>query len=350
MLNAGFVLILGLALAALLAWGIRTLPGERWQMLAVVPLAKSGDGAWRGLNLTFYGFFSASGMTFGFAVLLLLLSSIKVPLTISVGLLLAMVLICVPASRVIAGIVERKSNTFTVAGAVFVATLLFPWLVTAADRLASRVLHQRVPALPVFAAAAVSYVLGESIGRLACLSFGCCYGMPLRQARPLFVRLFRKHNLVIEGATKKACYASGFSGEPLLPVQALTSTVFAFAGLVGLALFLDQHFLLAALVPLVASLGWRAFSEQLRADYRGSSKWSIYQLMSVACLVYVSIFLALQPAFQSITPDVVAALRSLASVPVLIGLQMLWIALFLYYGKSRVTSSTLSFHVVAGRV
>jgi Prolipoprotein diacylglyceryl transferase len=350
MLNVGFVIILGVGLGALLTWGIRTLPGERWQMLAVVPLAKSGDGAWRGLNLTFYGFFSASGMTFGFAVLLLLLSSIAVPLAISIGLLLSMVVVCVPASRLIAGIVERKSNTFTVAGAVFVATLLFPWLVMAADRVGSKILHQQVPALPVFAAAAVSYVLGESIGRLACLSFGCCYGMPLRQARPLFARLFRNHNLVMEGATKKACYASGFSGEPLLPVQALTSTIFALAGLAGLVLFLDEHFRLAALVPLVASLGWRTLSEQFRADYRGDSRWSIYQLMSLACLVYVSVFLALQPAPGSYTPDLGTALRSFTSFAVLIGLQILWVGLFLYYGKSRVTGSTLSFHVVPGRV
>ena len=31
-------------------------------------------------------------------------------------------------------------------------------------------------------------------------------------------------------------------------------------------------------------------------------------------------------------------------------LQLLWVALFLYYGRSRVTASTLSFHVVADRI
>ena len=82
----------------------------------------------------------------------------------------------------IAGLVERKRNTFTVAGAAFVATIVFPLLVLALRPLAARVLHCEIPVLPTFAAAAIAYVLAESIGRLACLSFGCCYGMPLRDA------------------------------------------------------------------------------------------------------------------------------------------------------------------------
>ena len=64
---------------------------------------------------------------------------------------------------------------------------------------------------------AIAYVLGESIGRLACLSFGCCYGMPLRDAKPPVARLFKNHNLVIGGSTKKAAYASGLADEPLDP-------------------------------------------------------------------------------------------------------------------------------------
>ena len=76
MLNLGFVAALALGLFALVVWGVRTLPAERWQMLAAVPIAKSADGSWRGLNLTFYGFFSATGTAFGFAIMLLLLASV----------------------------------------------------------------------------------------------------------------------------------------------------------------------------------------------------------------------------------------------------------------------------------
>ena len=189
-------------------------------MLAAVPVAKAADGSWRGVNLTFYGFFSATGTAFGFAIMLLLLASVGIPASIAILLALLVLLVCVPASRVIAGLVERKRNTFTVAGAAFVASLVFPLLVLALQPLAAKVLHHEIAVLPILAAAAISYVLGESIGRLACLSFGCCYGMPLRDAKPAIARLFQKHNLVIHGSTKKAAYASGLAGEPLIPVQA----------------------------------------------------------------------------------------------------------------------------------
>ena len=75
-------------LLTLIVWGVRTLPAERWQMLAAVPLAKSADGSWRGLNLTFYGFFSATGTTFGFAIMLLLLASVGMPVAVSFALVL----------------------------------------------------------------------------------------------------------------------------------------------------------------------------------------------------------------------------------------------------------------------
>ena len=233
MLNVGFVAALAIALLALVAWGARTLPAERWQMLAAVPIAKSADGSWQGLNLTFYGFFSASGTAFGFAILLLLLGSVRVPVWVSIAVALFVILVCVPASRLIAGMVERKQNTFTVAGAAFVATILLPLLLVAVQPAAAHVLHREIPLLPVFAAAAIGYVFGESIGRLACLSFGCCYGTPLRDANPLMARLFRKYNLVLQGSTKKAEYASGLAGEPLIPVQAITSGVFAVVGAGG---------------------------------------------------------------------------------------------------------------------
>jgi hypothetical protein len=350
MLNVLFVVALASALFALIAWGVRTLPAERWQMLAAVPIAKSADGSWRGLNLTFYGFFSATGTTFGFAVMLLLLASVKISPAIALLVVLLILFVCVPASRLIAGIVERKRNTFTVAGAAFVATIALPLLVLALRPVAQRLLHRDLAPLPLFAATAIAYVLGESIGRLACLSFGCCYGTPLREANPALARLFQKHSLVIYGPTKKAAYASGLAGEPLIPVQAITSAVFAISGLVGIALFLGQAFRLAALIPVVASWGWRACSECLRADYRGSSRISVYQMMAIFSVLYLGAFILLAPATTSVAPSLAAGFAQLVSVPAIIALQIFWIALFLYYGRSRVTASTLSFHVVADRI
>jgi len=350
MLNVAFVLALAAGLFALLVWGVRTLPAEKWQMLAAVPIAKADDGSWRGLNLTFYGFFSATGTAFGFAMLLLLLASVGVSPIVSLLLVLFVLLVCVPASRVIAGIVERKRNTFTVAGAAFIATLVLPLLALALRPPALRLLHRELPVLPIFAAAAIGYALGESIGRLACLSFGCCYGMPLRDANPAIARLFQRHNLVVRGATKKAAYASGLAGEPLIPVQAITSAIFAISGIVGVALFLAGHFRLAGLVPVIASWGWRACSEWLRADYRGTSKISAYQLMAIVSALYLGAFLLLVPAAGSVVPELSAGFAQVSTTPAVLALQVFWIALFLYYGRSRVTGSTLSFHVVTERI
>jgi hypothetical protein len=174
--------------------------------------------------------------------------------------------------------------------------------------------------------------------------------MPLRQANPAIARLFQKHNLVIHGPNKKAAYASGLAGERLIPVQAITSTVFAVSGLAGVALFLGQQFRLAALVSVVASWGWRACSEWLRADYRGSSRISVYQAMALVAILFLGAFLLLAPATAPLVPDLSAGFARLASTPVILALQFFWLALFFYYGRSRVTASTLSFRVVADRI
>jgi hypothetical protein len=345
-MNALFVTALAAALFVLLLWGIRTLPGERWQMLAAVPVAKSSDGVWRGLNLTYYGFFSASGTTFGIGMMLLLLSSVQAPAFISAALVLLLLVICVPASRLIARVVEGKRNTFTIGGAAFCAALLLPWIAIAL----SSITRGAVSSLAILAAAATGYALGESVGRLACLSFGCCYGLPLRDARPFLARAFRKHNLVLHGETRKAAYASGLSGEPLIPVQAISSSVLAISGLAGCALFLDGKFRLAALIPSLAVWSWRASSEWLRADYRGNSRISAYQVMAIFAAIYSTVVLLLMPAGATPLPSVAAALSHLIAVPMLLGIQGLWLALFLYYGKSRVTASTLRFHVVAENI
>jgi hypothetical protein len=126
--------------------------------------------------------------------------------------------------------------------------------------------------------------------------------------------------------------------------------VFAIAGLVGVAFFLTQRFRLAVLVPVVATWGWRACSEWLRADYRGTSRVSIYQWMAVVSVIYLAAFVLLIPAASPIMPDLSAGFGQLGSALVILLLQFVWFGLFLYYGRSRVTASTLSFHVVADRI
>lgn len=349
MIDVIFVTALAAALAGALAWGIRTLPAERWQMIAAIPLTKNGSGEWRGLNLTYYGFFSATASTFGVALTIVLLSSLGTPLAAAFAVIAIMMAICVPASKVLAWMIEGKRNTFTIAGAAFLAAIVMPPGLWLAQNLLARWFEVTIRALPILAAAAIAYALSEAIGRMACLSFGCCYGKPLRQASPRLARLFEHHHLVFHGNTKKASYASGLADEPLLPVQAITSVVFMLSGLVGLVFFLAGDWRVAALVPAVATWGWRAVSELLRADHRGNSRVSVYQWMALIAIAYLGLMLSVMPA-GGLAPNLAAGLAQVTSVGVVVLLQLLWIGLFLFYGRSRVTGSVMSFHVVAENV
>jgi hypothetical protein len=349
MINVVFVAGLATVLFGALLWGIRTLPAERWQMIAAVPLAKNSSGAWHGLNLTFYGFFSATASTFGVAFMIVLLASLGTPLPAAAAVIAVMMLICVPASKVLAWVIEGKRNTFTIAGAAFLATLILPPGLFLAQRELAAWFDLKVYAMPMLAASAIVYALSEAIGRMACLSFGCCYGKPLRGVSPRLARLFRSFPLVFHGSTKKAAYASGLAEEPLIPVQTITSAVFATAGLIGVGFFLAGHWRLAGVVPALSTWGWRALSESLRADRRGGSRISVYQLMALIAIGYLAVVFGLLPSHGP-TPNLAAGLAEVTSAGVIVTLQALWIVLFLYYGRSRVTSSVVSFHVVAERV
>ena len=349
MIDVVFVVGLAAMLFGALVWGARTLPAERWQMMAAVPMAKNGNGEWQGLNLTFYGFFSATASTFGVAMAIVLLSSVGMPLLAAASVIATMMAVSVPASKLVARLIEGKRNTFTIAGAAFLATLIMPPGLLLAQRALAAWFDIKIYAMPTLAAAAIVYALSEAIGRMACLSFGCCYGKPLRETSPRLARLFGYFPLVFHGSTKKAAYASGLAEEPLIPVQTITSLVFTLSGLVGLGLFLAGHWRLAALVPALATWGWRAVSESLRADHRGHSRISAYQMMALISMVYLAMMVLLLPS-EGPLPNVSMGLAQVTSAGVIVGLEVLWVVLFLYYGRSRVTASVVSFHVVAERV
>lgn len=349
MINLLFVVSLGAVLLAGLAWGVRNLPAERWQMIAAVPMSKDGNGRWHGLNLTYYGFFSATASAFGAALTIVLLASVGTPILASAAVIGSMLAICVPASKLLAWVIEGKRNTFTIAGAAFLATIILPpGLVLAKQALASW-LSVTIRPLPVLAAVAITYALSEAIGRMACLSFGCCYGKPLQETGPRLARLFERFPLVFHGSTKKVAYASGLAEEPLVPVQTITAIVFTFAGLLGLALFLAGHFRQAAIVPALATWWWRALSEVLRADHRGNSRISVYQGMALFAMVYLTVAISLLASDRRL-PNLAEGLSQLTSAGVILMLQTLWIGLFLFYGRSRVTGSLVSFHVVTERI
>lgn len=347
MANEIFLLGLALGCALLLAWGFKKLPLERWQILAAIPVFKNGDGVWRGMNLTFYGLFTANALAIAAVLLVIMLGSLGLSLR-EVGIvLLPLFSLCVPAAKWVARLVEKKQYTFTVAGAFFVGLVAAPWLVMAANLALGP--QMQLPVLAVCSAMSVAYAFGEGLGRLACISFGCCYGKPLDQCPPALQKLFARHSFTFNGATKKASYESGLEGARLLPVQAITAVLYLACGLACLYLFLLGWFGTALVVSLIVTQGWRTFSEFLRADFRGGGSLTAYQWMALISVAYAGLMALWLPG-RAAAPELASGLSLLWSPWVLILIQGLWLLVLLYTGRSKVTASTISFKVMQDRI
>ncbi len=331
-------------------WGFRMLPGERWQIVASVPSSRTDQGNWNGINFTWYGLLSANAYLVSVTVLLVLMGAVGVPPLGTAILAAAMLCCCVPASRLVARVVEKKSHTFTVGGAVFVGILITPFVIALINRTAGVTLAFHIPIMSAYAAIAIAYAFGEGLGRLACISFGCCYGKPLSSSSELLRRLFAGRGFVFFGSTKKIAYAGGLEATEVIPIQAITAIFYAVCGLIATGLYLSSHFTGAFLLATIATQGWRSFSETLRADYRGEGKISAYQIMGVIGVVYAiaaAFYLAQEP---SGLPDLSAGLKSLWSPALILFLQGIWMVIFFYTGRSTVTGATLSFHVHSDRI
>jgi len=339
--------IVAMLIGAYLYWGIKTLPHERWQFLAAVPVVKKEGGEWMGTNLTWYGLLTANAYAAALAILVFLMGCLSIPLAGTTLLAAAMLVVCVPASRLVARIVEKKAHTFTVGGAVFVGIIIAPWIVLALN---SAPLGFRVPPAAALAGFAIAYAFGEGLGRLACVSFGCCYGKPVADAGPWIQKTFAERSFVFSGKTKKIAYADGLDGERVLPVQAITAIIHALCGLVSVILFLSGSFVWAFLVTMAVTQGWRVFSETLRADYRGKGKISAYQVMGLMGILYGGAAALLAPAVPLHRPDMAAGNAALWHPGAILFIQAIWLVIFFYTGRSTVTGADLSFHVRRERI
>jgi prolipoprotein diacylglyceryltransferase len=342
-----FIATLVLMIFAMLFWGFRFLPRERWQILASLPGRPEGEGSWQGINLTWYGLLSANAYVVAVAVLWVLLRSVGVtplPLLLYV---LALLGLCVPAARWVAMLVEKKKHTFTVGGAVFVGLLAAPWIAVLINSVPGL---GHLPVLPLLAALGIAYSFGEGLGRLACISFGCCYGRPLQELPAWVQRLFKRWHFVFQGATKKIAYASGLAGTGVLPIQGITAILYALTGLVGTACFLQGWYSLAFILTTLVTQGWRVYSETLRADWRGAGRLSAYQWMGLAGIPYALALPLLLPAELLPGIDLITGLTSLGHSLSLVLLQLLWIIIFYVTGRSEVTGSKILFHVHHDRI
>ncbi|MGO9136579.1 MAG: prolipoprotein diacylglyceryl transferase family protein [Syntrophales bacterium] len=345
--NEIFVVILTVLFVCHLWWGFKALPDEQWQIMATVPVRKIDLDRWDGINLTYYGVFSANAYLVSVAIMLVLFGAIRIDMKATFALVLIMMAFCLPMARVIAMIVEKKAHTRTVGGAVFTGTLVAPVAISIFNRIMGPSIS--IPMMPAMAALAISYSYGEGMGRLACISFGCCYGQKLSECAPFLQTLFRKRNFIFSGKTKKIAYESGLDGEHVVPVQAVTSVLYIATGITCTYLFLNTHYVASFLFSVLVTQGWRTVSEILRADHRGEGRISVYQIMGITAIIYSLILWKWSPNSNP-AADVTEGIRTLWQPEIIIFLLLLWLGIFLHTGCSKVTGSVVSFHVHEDRI
>jgi hypothetical protein len=293
MYNEIFTLTLAGIIAVLFSWAFRVLPKENWQVLACLPTRKGLDGIWQGINLTYYGFFNALAYLFAVVMFLIMMGSQNIKIAGTISLVIPFLAICMLASRLIARLVEKKRHTFSVGGASFAGILIAPWIIWLVNMTLGETLAFHLPVLETLAAIFIAYAFGEGTGRLACISFGCCYGKPISACHPLIKRIFRKWNFVFWGKTKKIAYAQQLEGQAVIPIQALTAIVYTGTGFLNFYLFLKGFSSAALIITLIVTQGWRFASEFLRADYRGHGFISAYQIMTLIAICYNLIMVTL---------------------------------------------------------
>ena len=332
-----FVAALGVTLGAI--WGFYALPNERWQIIAAVPVVKDPDGNWRALNLTYYGFFTATACALGAVMFTLLSGAMQISgmMTLLIGA--AIFSMCLPASGGVARWVERKPHTLTIAGAMFVGILITPGAVALANLVCNSIGHPSIHLVPISAALAISYAIGEGIGRLACISFGCCYGKSLSEVHPILRGIFSRWHFTFFGNTKKIAYAAGLDGTQVVPIQGLTALVYIGSALLGTLLFLKGMYGATNLA--------RVWLELLRADYRGNGRFSAYQVMALISVVYcLGIALLASANIPKSRPNLFAGFHAIWRPEVLLFIVALWVVVFFYTGRSSVTESRVSFYVL----
>jgi hypothetical protein len=351
MSNEIFLFVLAASSAALFYWAFRALPKERWQIMAVVPVAKDYHGEWRGLNLTYYGFFQATSNALAVAMVFVLLGATGVAAKTAFLLTGIVFAVCWPAAKPITRVVEKKRHLFTVGGAVFAGGLVLPWVIEILNWGPTSAVGSKIPVVPALAAVSIAYAYGEGIGRLACISFGCCYGRRLNQLSPRVRRLFLSFNFRFTGLMKKAVYEGCLEGVQIAPVQAITSVVFVLTGLVGTALFLDSRFAAAMLVTVTVTQTWRFASERLRVQAGSQSpRFSVYQIMALSLVAYAGVLALCFPVEQVRAVSIGDGLEVIWNPSVLLFCQLVWVVVFLITGRSGVTGSRLSFFVHHDRI
>jgi hypothetical protein len=234
---------------------------------------------------------------------------------------------------------------FTVAGPFFVGIFTAPAVIVALNALLLKAGFVPLPLTPALAAIMIAYAFGEGLGRRACISFGCCYGVALPEARPVVRRILNHWHFVFSDETKKISHASGLAGKQVVPIQAITSILYIAVGLAATWFFLRGRSSMALVLTMAVIRGG--------ACYRNSCA-----RITAAMVVYPPIKLGIETiAFAvihsysttdhvGVTADLPAGIEALWHAEVLLALQTLWNLVFVMF-VSMVTGAQISFHLRA---
>lgn len=346
------LVIIGVFVTSICYYGITRFPSRDRQFLASLPLRKNEDGTFQGLNITTYGLMNAVAYTFGTSIFLFLSLSSETPIGIIILSVLVILLISMPASKIVAKLVEKKDNTFTVSGGSFVGGLLSPiifYIFLYLDCKDSSMALSKT--LVLLGAVSTAYLFGEGLGRLGCLSFGCCYGSRVDTLKRGFKIFFSNFYTKFQGDTKKVAYEGGLEGEKTVPVQTMAIILFNLTALFSTFLFLNKSFLSSFLISVVSAQFFRFFSEFLRSDFRGNKKITVYQIFSIIMTLY-SFIVAYLLKDNRATPQVNIeyGLSVFFTAKILILLQIIFLGAFIYTGTSKVTYSKINFYVDKGKI
>ncbi len=345
MIDIIFTVSLGVFFTAVYAAAFRVLPDERWQVFASIPLYKKNSSSWHGVNITFYGLLTSSGYTIGFVIFILMMTAGGVSLKSLLMLSACILVMFIPSAKIMAYIIEKKKHTITIGGGVFIMLISAPWILAGVNAISGFLETGRTGEGVFLSSLITAYAFGEGFGRLACISFGCCYGRSLESLPVFFQKIFSKFNFVYTGKTKKISYHDHMDGVKTVPVQAITAVLYTASGLAGLFLFLKGYYYHSFFLSLTITQLWRFLSEFLRADFRGGGVISAYQVMSLFTIPYYITYFMITGMVSSPTPALVPGLKFIWSPEVIIVTIVMWTGGVLYTGISSVTSSEISIFV-----
>lgn len=336
-----FIILWCLLLITIFSVLFRILPGEKWQFMAALPIRKKASGRFESKNITWYGFFTATSIVYAVILMFLFATSCDInaeQISVFCATILA---IAIPSAKLIAAIVEKRKGTITIGGAAFAALLFAPPAAYAIN-----MFNERTGASGILLSSmAIAYIAGEGFGRLACLSFGCCYGKKITECGYTAQKIFANLYFTFNGALKKSSYDGKSNGKKLIPIQGITAIFLSSAAVTSSILFFSNHMKASFLTAICCGFGWRFLSEFLRSDHRGSSQITHYQWMSILAVIYCIAVSFLIGFDSSNYPDLSKSLPVLSDVKFILVMQFLWLFAFLYTGVSTVTKSEIQFYL-----